>query len=177
HDMAAAMEIDTPKKTNCSYCRKGDHEVTKCTKRLRDEYTLWNDIQSKTKGIKDVSMNSANAQEKANNGKEAGTTKIVRQNIERDETDSDPLQWIQQYEGTRQGTKETELSSLGVNNNTSTTDSLDSRESSPPQKTLLPTPPTSPIIRPSPKMRKDIMDYCKQCDTCQHTLFSTQAPQ
>src|SRR4029077_16786087 len=28
-----------------------------------------------------------------------------------------------------------------------------------------------------PKMRKDIMDYCKQCDTCQHTLFSTQAPQ
>ena len=26
-------------------------------------------------------------------------------------------------------------------------------------------------------MRKDIIDYCKQCDTCQRTTFSTQAPQ
>ena len=28
-----------------------------------------------------------------------------------------------------------------------------------------------------PSMRKDTMDYCKQCDTCQQTTFSTQAPQ
>ena len=27
-----------------------------------------------------------------------------------------------------------------------------------------------------PSMRKDTMDYCKQCDTCQRTTFSTQAP-
>ena len=26
-------------------------------------------------------------------------------------------------------------------------------------------------------MRKDTMDYCKQCDTCQRTTFSTQAQQ
>ena len=28
-----------------------------------------------------------------------------------------------------------------------------------------------------PSMRKDTMDYCEQCDTCQRTKFSTQAPQ
>ena len=28
-----------------------------------------------------------------------------------------------------------------------------------------------------PSIRKDTMDYCKQCDTCQRTTFSTQAPQ
>ena len=28
-----------------------------------------------------------------------------------------------------------------------------------------------------PSMRKDTMDYCKQCDTCQRITFSTQAPQ
>ena len=27
-----------------------------------------------------------------------------------------------------------------------------------------------------PTMRKDAIDYCKQCDTYQHTMFSTQAP-
>ena len=27
-----------------------------------------------------------------------------------------------------------------------------------------------------PCMRKNTMDYCKQCDTCQRTTFSTQAP-
>ena len=25
-------------------------------------------------------------------------------------------------------------------------------------------------------MGKDTMDFCKQCDTCQHTMFPTQAP-
>ena len=28
-----------------------------------------------------------------------------------------------------------------------------------------------------PSMRKDTIDYCKQCDTYQQTTFSTQAPQ
>ena len=28
-----------------------------------------------------------------------------------------------------------------------------------------------------PFIRKDTMDYCKQCDTCKRTTFSTQAPQ
>ena len=28
-----------------------------------------------------------------------------------------------------------------------------------------------------PKMRKDTMDYCQQCDTCQYTMYSTKAPQ
>ena len=28
-----------------------------------------------------------------------------------------------------------------------------------------------------PTMQKDTMEYCQQCDTCQHTKFSTQAPQ
>ena len=28
-----------------------------------------------------------------------------------------------------------------------------------------------------PSMRKDTMDYCKQCDTCQQTTFSTQPQQ
>ena len=26
-------------------------------------------------------------------------------------------------------------------------------------------------------MRKDSINYCSQCDTCQHTTYSTQAPQ
>ena len=28
-----------------------------------------------------------------------------------------------------------------------------------------------------PKMRKDTYDYCQQCDTCQHTRYTTQLPQ
>ena len=28
-----------------------------------------------------------------------------------------------------------------------------------------------------PTMREDSIDYCRQCDTCQHTTYATQAPQ